>query len=501
MNNANQHDDNYLRIYSAATEHLHSGNISEARGLVNKLLSFRANDFDSLNLLGAIEATDGKYLLATEYFFKAIQKKLQPEVILDVYRNIIRCYELSSEFEKAIPIYKLILELKPNSIEFWYGFAQSLTVVGNKAQAMEAYAKVIKYTSIYKEPAKRSFSFYALSQSGCFCEENIKFIHQELSLCSSYDVKAKLYFSLGNYYDNDKQYDLAFKYLEQANICKSKIVRYDAEQALDKAVELVNIFSKSNIEKYGALISDSTILQTSPIFIVGLPRSGSTLIEALLSNAKNTCTIGESRYFSQVILESERLEMPEKRYPGNVFDLSQNQCQLLGQKYFDFTQSSFSKRIVDKFLANFWNIGFIKMLFPKAKIVCCRKNPVDACFSLYKQDFYEGHPYAYSLENCAHYYELFEKLMTHWDSLFPEQIYHIQYENFVGNPKKHSQELFSYCNIDWQDQFLDNFSNSKNIRTASSFQIRDGINQNSIYQSMQYKDHLAQLYNRFSTEY
>jgi len=497
MNDSNQHESEHLKAYYTATEHLNSGSFSEARCIVNKQLSFRPNDFDLLNLLGAIEATDGHHLLAIECFSKAIEKIREPEVLLDVYRNIIRCYELSAEFEKAIPTYKVILELKPHSVEFWFGFAQSLTVMGNKAQAMEAYAKVIEYTTIHKEPTKRSFSFYALSQSGYISEANIELIHKELSLCGSYGVKAKLYFSLGNYYENNKQYDLAFKYLEQANICKSKVVRYEPEQTLDKAVELVSVFSKSNIEKYGVSISDSSFLKTSPIFIVGLPRSGSTLIEFLLSNAKNIHSVGESGYFSQVILESERLGMPEKRYPSNVFDLRQKQYQLLSQKYFDFAQSPSSERIVDKFLPNFWNIGFIKMIFPKAKIICCRKNSVDACFSLYKQDFYEGHPYAYSLKNCAHYYELFEKLMKHWDSLFPEQIYHIQYEDFVNNSKKNSQELFSYCNLDWQEKFLDNFNDNKYIRSASSFQVRSGINKNSLYQSQRYEKYLTQLQQQF----
>ena len=226
-----------------------------------------------------------------------------------------------------------------------------------------------------------------------------------------------------------------------------------------------------------------------------MPRSGTTLVEQILSSHPKVHGAGELDYINQVAA-SNFGKAEDARFSDNVIEASIDQFSKGGKKYIGMLRehSDTARFITDKGLANFSNIGMIKLMLPKAKIIHCCRSPQDTCLSIFKNLFaVDGHYYAYELSELAQFFNLYRDLMSHWHSVLPDFIYDIQYEDIVADQENQSRALLEYCGLEWDSACLEFFKTDRPVMTASSAQVRRPIYKDSVQSWKRYETQLATL--------
>ncbi len=472
---------------------IQEGRYSTARQQLGSLNKKFPNNFDILCLIAGIEATTGNFQLAIDFYSKAHTLTKIPEALIDVYLNLARCLEIISDHEQAAKFYLVALELKPTAPSLWFGLAQNYLVLGSKKKAYNAYKNVISYSDISSDSQIRSKSFYAISQASEISAEHLATLERDIEICSEPNAKSRLYFSIAYIHENNKDYQQAFNYFRLGNDTMLDCIQpYHHAKVKFHANHLIELFNNVFVQRVQETAEKAAQASERPIFIVGLPRSGSTLVESLLASNENVIALGEVEQMSNVVNKAAMLS-PSVAYPDSIAHFNLEQLESLRSEYQkvygDSTQSK-QVRYVDKFLANFWNIGLIKSLFPKAKIVACEKSLMDTCLSLYRQHFDQGHPYSYSLSDCENYFKVYLRLIEHWERVYPDSIFRLKYESLVERPEQVCVELFKYCEIEWSELYLSNFVNRRYVKTASAMQVRSGINRVGVERWKNYREQL-----------
>jgi hypothetical protein len=266
-------------------------------------------------------------------------------------------------------------------------------------------------------------------------------------------------------------------------------VQYDPVSVESSHDAVIEQFDK----KFLAQFSDDEAAGPGPIFIVGMPRSGSTLIEQILASHSLVEGAAELPYIG---LLSDSLGGPRangKKYPAAVADLSIDQLRAFGKSYLYYSQSNRPKglpRFTDKMPANFVHIGLIHLALPNAKIIDALRHPLDACVGNYRQLFAQGKNHAYDLNECAEYYLDYIRMMDHWDSVLPGRVLKVNYEELVGNTESEVRRLLDYCELAWEDACLNFHQTERAVNTASSEQVREPIYTSAIGFWKHYEAHL-----------
>lgn len=218
-----------------------------------------------------------------------------------------------------------------------------------------------------------------------------------------------------------------------------------------------------------------------PIFIVGMPRSGSTLVEQILSSHPDVHGGGELSLLVEIVTDYLQLTCHDETIPADIA-LREEDILELGRIYTKELQllAPEARRITNKMLGNFLHIGIISLILPNAKIVHCRRNPIDTCYSVYKKCFTRGHQYAYDLEDVGNYYLLYDQIMQHWKNVLPGRFLDIYCEDLVRNQEAETRRLLEYCDLEWHDGCMRFFENRRPVFTASSVQVRKPITDKSV---------------------
>ena len=302
--------------------------------------------------------------------------------------------------------------------------------------------------------------------------------------------KRQLYFSLGKLYDNKNHYDKAFKNYRIANQLKSASFNNAAFQQDVEAIR--EVFTKEAVQ---ALTFTSNI-SSKPVFIVGMPRSGSTLVDQILSSHNKIDSVGEinqiNNIYKQITGTSSLLAYASIFNIANQ-DLATNFANnyirdvemLIGNK--DVT------KIIDKALINFLYLGLIQLLFPQARVIHCVRNPLDTCLSCYFQDFIGTYQYSYDLVHLGKYYNAYEKLMQHWEEVLTIPIYKIFYEDMVSDPVQQSKNLVRFLDVEWDEACTKYYESERSVVTSSSEQVRKPIYSDSVYRYKNYEKHIQPL--------
>ncbi|MFT5759318.1 MAG: tetratricopeptide (TPR) repeat protein [Alteromonadaceae bacterium] len=310
------------------------------------------------------------------------------------------------------------------------------------------------------------------------------------NICENEAQKSEIQFALALCFEKLGEYSKSFTSLKIANQIKRKLVPYN------KDVE-VQLFSaiKTNFTKVSTNLSTLNSPTFSPIFILGMPRTGSTLIERILSRHIDVVSTGEIQTFP---IEFRRLCQSNslKILDAEVINASSNvDYQILAQKYIQEVQrfNYKNKMLIDKLPYNFLYIGAIKNAFPHAKIIHVKRNPVDTCLSNFKQNYAHVYPYSYDLNDMANYFIEYSKLMIHWHTVYPNQIFDISYEDLILNSEEYTRKLLSYCELPWQEECLAPEKNKTSVSTASSVQVRGPINRTAIKRWQHYESDLSEV--------
>jgi len=307
------------------------------------------------------------------------------------------------------------------------------------------------------------------------------------------DDELHLSFALGKALEDRGDYDEAFRHYANGNAARRRSVHWDADAYYADIETLVKFFDRTFFETRSLAGSAST----TPIFIVGLPRAGSTLLEQILashSQVEGTMELPDimamvGRFAGRGSQESAL------QYPNVLAGLSHAELEALGSEYLERTavHRAGAAHFVDKMPNNFAHIGFIHLILPQAKIIDARRHPIACGFSVFKQLFAHGQNFSYSLQDIGRYYRDYARLMSHWDAVLPGRVCRVHYEAVVENTEQEVRRLLAYCGLEFEPACLEFHRTRRQVRTASSEQVRQPIYKDAVEQWRNFEKHLAPL--------
>jgi len=239
----------------------------------------------------------------------------------------------------------------------------------------------------------------------------------------------------------------------------------------------------------------ASVRSDRPVFIVGMPRSGTSLIEQILASHPQVFGAGELTDIVRLPLSLHTMLGTERKYPQCLSLLTQDRIDTFAQHYLDklASLSPDASRVIDKMPGNFMHLGFIELLFPDARIIHCMRDPLDTCLSCYFQDFSRSHPYSYDLENLGAFYNEYRKIMQHWRSVLSIPMYEIQYEELVADQEMKSRELVEFCGLEWDERCLNFHETKRYVGTASYDQVRQPMYKKSAGRWKNYENRIDVL--------
>jgi hypothetical protein len=304
------------------------------------------------------------------------------------------------------------------------------------------------------------------------------------------DDAINCHFALGNLFKSGKSFDRAFGHFQAANALQRETFSYDPEENSRLFDKLAEVYSRRFIADTRQFGADSEL----PVFIVGMPRSGTTLVEQILSSHALVHGAGEIEAFPGVMLSITE-ELGHAGPPPECISLIDRKLAAkYSAQYLQELQqyNPMARRITDKLPGNFVRIGLIKTLFPDARIVHCQRNPLDNCVSLFFH-YFTALTCSFELTELGQYYLDYQRLMSHWQSLFPGEIFNVQYEELVTDQERVSKQLVDYLGLEWDEKCVDFHNNERNVLSPSNMQVRQPMYMNSIIRWKQYEEFLQPL--------
>jgi tetratricopeptide (TPR) repeat protein len=302
--------------------------------------------------------------------------------------------------------------------------------------------------------------------------------------------KINMAFSLSKAFEDEQDYDKSFRYLLEGNRLKRMQFRYSIEEWRIFFEKLKVIFNADFLSRHqGIGLNDET-----PIFIVGMPRSGTSLVEQILASHPQVFGAGELKLLPSLCAQSaQQLGRP---FPGFFQDLEVDEWRKIGALYLEGIRlkSRGARHITDKMPQNFRFIGLLSFVLPRAKIIHCQRDPLDTCWSIFKNIFAEGNPYAYDLEELGRFYNYYRLLMQHWHEVLPGHFYNLSYERLVEEPDVEIGKLLDFCELSFDSRCTDFHSSDRVVNTVSAAQVKRPINKDSVRGWSHFAPHLAPLY-------
>ena len=306
--------------------------------------------------------------------------------------------------------------------------------------------------------------------------------------------KTAVNFTLGKIYDDQNNFKQAFKYYATGKALKNQHLKYDHEADEARFSELIEFFNKDFFEQHQHL----GIKSSMPIVIVGMPRSGTTLTEQIVSSHPDVIGAGEVTFWARSPTEIPLRINSEYAYPDCVRELTADQAKDIAQMYETTLRKivgpdTKSKHITDKMPHNFLYVGLIALLFPNVKIIHTKRDPIDTCLSKFFQNFGDNHPYAFNLENLGFNYKQYQRLMQHWHAVLPGRILDISYEDTIADPEFRSRKLIAHVGLEWDDACLSPHKLERSVKTALHWQVRQPIYKTSVQRWKNYEEFLGPL--------
>jgi len=393
----------------------------------------------------------------------------------------------SDRAAEAAEAYQRALDIAPNNAGAFSGLGQQLKTVGRQAEAIAVYRR-----SMESDP-KNAEPYWSLANMRAyrFTDDDIaamKSLLQDETLGDQANVQ--LCNALGFAFEGRKNFDEAFSYFQRGNEKQRASEIYDpveTEVTTDRQIEVFTEQFLRSTEGQGAP-------DPSPIFIVGLPRSGSTLIEQILASHSQVEGTHELSDLGMAVRGLPK-QGKRQRFPENLPGLKPQLWSSLGEGYIQRTQKyrRGAPRFIDKNPNNFNYIGLLRLILPNARIINARRHPLDSCLGSYKQLFAQGQPFTYDLTEIGEYYLQYQRLMDHWHQVLPGFVLDVQYEDVVGDLEGQVRRILDYCDLPFEQACLDFHQTERAVKTASSQQVRQPIYSSSVNFWENYQSHLSEL--------
>jgi len=385
------------------------------------------------------------------------------------------------EFEQAIPIYEKALERAPRQPKVWLSYGHMLKTLGRLEEGIAAYRQAI---SLRPELGEAWWSLANLKTIR-FDDQDINEMTGALEMPGLPDEDHyHLDFALGKAMHDAGRYDDAFEHYARGNALRLKQAPYDPGDVTAKVDRSIAAFSaEAFAQRPGGCEAPD------PIFVIGMPRSGSTLIEQILSS--HSLVEGTSELHDIAALARQGGGYPEK-----VLELDPEQRRALGEDY--LRRSGVQRRtgrpfFIDKMPNNWLYVPFIQLILPNAKIIDARRHPMGCCFANFRQHFARGQDFAYDLGNVGRYYADYVRLMAHVDAVLPGRVHRVTYERMVDDTEAEIRALLDYCRLEFEPQVLEFYKTERAVRTPSSEQVRQPIYREATEEWRRYEKFLGPL--------
>jgi len=454
--------------------------LEEAINYINQGIEININYAPLYDNLGSIYKLKKNYSESEKYYNKSISlDKNSPEP----HNNLGNLYNIINRHNDAIKSYKNAIKINPNFFISHYNLGTIYKSLGMFKEASYHLKKSIELNNFIFS-AHRS-----LSSLIKYTDENKHY----LMLKDLYENKkirnSELIFSLAKANEDLKLYDKAFDYYQEGNNLRKKEIIFSIEDEKIKFNNLKKIYNKKLFTK----LKNSGYNNDKVIFILGLPRSGTTLIEQILSSHKDVFAGDELDFLPNLAKSYIEKENIDKIDFATLKNLGKNYISKIN------LLSSNSKKVTDKLPINFQWIGLIKLILPKASIIHCIRNPKDNCFSIYKNYFPNKNlNFAYNLEDIIGYYNIYNDIMKYWKKVLPNFIIDVSYEKLVTNPKNEIKNLVKKCNLKWDVNCLNFHKNKRLIKTTSDTQARKKIYKSSINSWKCYKKRINKYFDKLN---
>jgi tetratricopeptide (TPR) repeat protein len=512
------------KALALAAEHQHAGRWAEAEKLCREVLRGEPRNVNALRLLGTCAAHAGRQREAERLLRRAVaQAPDYAEAQLDLGRLLKeqhRLEEAITQFEKAIELepgnfqghfllasvlapaarsydaieaYRKVLELRPKHPGAWLGLGHMLKTVGRQDEAIEAYRECIRLKPGNGEIhwSLANLKTYQLTDADI---EEIEAQLQREPDADDPDTQSRVnfLFALAKAREDRGDFERAWRGYEEGNSTQRMEENYDPVRTEVLNDAIIQVFDRELLESRAG----QGHLSGEPIFIVGLPRSGSTLLEQILASHSQVEGTAELPYVGIVSNSVGRNRADGVNYPHAVRSLDAEQLRQLGQDYLDLARIHRSEgrpRFIDKMPNNFPAVGFLQLVLPKAKIIDARRYPLDSCLSCYRQLFARGQSFTYDLTDIGEYFLQYQRMLDYWHEVLPGRVLTVQYEDMVSDFDSQVRRLLDYCELPFEDNCVRFWETERPVRTASSEQVRQPIYTQSIHRWRRYEQHLGEL--------
>ena len=520
--------DENAALVAEGAEHWRAGRITDAESTLKSALKKNVNNVDAMHFLALIYHDENKKLNDAEALLRRAT-----EIAPDFKQAIASLGRLlldNGKWSDAIQAYEKLIEIEPTDDKAWAGLGRSLSLAGQVEKAVTAYEKslalnsaspnvhmayahslktvgnqkeaLVEYRESIKLRPELGESYWSMANLKVFQFEASEIEAMEFQIKSSElsdSARIHFLFSLGKAYEDKKDFNQAWNYYELGNNVQRGLLSYDPVANQMQLESIKKVFSHDFIDQY----RHDGFPADDPIFIVGLPRSGSTLIEQILASHSLVEGTSELPNIGDIAIGTGRYRADGLTYPKTLRSLTKRDLKAYGKEYLqqiDRHRTSRTPFFIDKMPNNFAHIGFIKLILPNAKIINTRRHPLDSCLGAYKQLFAKGQNFTYEKFELAQFYCDYIDVMDHWHKVFPGDILDVHYEETVTDLEKQTRKVLEFCGLNFEEQCLRYYETKRAVKTASSEQVRQpvytsalGFWENYSSQIEDWKDHLEDV--------
>ena len=459
--------------------------LDEAAACLREAVRLAPNDPTGWSNLGVALTDLAKPEEAEKSFREAI--RLAPK-FASGHANLGTFYRSEHRLNEAVASYREGLRIDPDHREALAGMAQILSVQGRFDEAERYWLRVLAIDPT----CEVAYAGLATARKAAPEDEKIQRFEDVLRREGlTRTACLGMHFALGKMYDDAGEFDKAFSHFQAGNALKDVGAGFDAEAFSGDIDSQIATFNKPFFNARASWGRDSE----RPVLIVGMPRSGTSLVEQILASHPRIFGAGELKLLNEITNSLPERLGTETPFPECSERIDESIARDLADGYLARLEALApdADRVIDKMPGNLQRLGLVALLFPRARVIHCRRDPLDTCLSCYFQDFKSPHPYAFDLEDLSVYHRQCDRLMAHWREVLPLAMLEVWYEDLVADQEARSREIVAFCGVAWDNACLEYHANDRPVWTASSWQVRQPIYNTSVERWRHYDAHLGAL--------